>query len=70
MKVKSEINFQFSASASGDANVDQHDQQSLAKWALILGVTKEELLQAVKEHGHLIRDIRKGMRNKKKDHAA
>ena len=70
MKIKSEISFQFSNSSLTDASVDQQNPQSLEKWCLILGVTKEELLAAIREHGHVIRDIRRGLRQKKKDRAA
>lgn len=69
MKIKSEINFQSSTTSSTDANVDQQDQQSLEKWCLILGVTKEELLEAIREHGSLIRNIRRGLRKKRNEAA-
>lgn len=70
MKIKTEIGFQNSAASAMDANVDQQDQQSLEKWCLILGVTKEELLMAIREHGNQIKNIRKGLRKKKEDQAA
>ncbi len=70
MKIKSEIGFQFSSTSSTDASVDHNDPRSLEKWCLVLGVTKEELLEAMREHGHLIKDIRRGLRQKKKDRAA
>jgi hypothetical protein len=67
MKIKPEIGFQFSQASPMDANVDQNDQQSLEKWCLILGVTKEELLMAIREHGNQIKNIRKGLRKKKEE---
>jgi hypothetical protein len=70
MKIKSEIGFQFSSASSADANLDQSNQQSLDKWCIVLGVTKEELLAAIKEYGSAIKDIRKGLSEKKKDQAA
>jgi hypothetical protein len=70
MKIKTEIGFQFSSASAMDANVDQQDQQSLEKWCLILGVTKAELLIAIREHGNQIKNIRKGLRKKKEDQAA
>lgn len=72
MKIKSEIGFQFSNTSSTEANVDQNDSKSLEKWCLILGVTKDELIQAIREHGNLIKNIRKGLRekNKNEDQAA
>jgi len=67
MKIKTEIGFHSSSTSSTDANVDQNDQQSLERWCLILGVTKAELLEAIGQHGNVIRNIRKGLRQKKKD---
>ena len=70
MKIKSEIDFQFSSQSSVGASVDQQDQRGVEKWCAILGLNKEELLEAIKLHGNQIRDIRRGLRQKKKDRAA
>lgn len=70
MKIKPEVNFQHARAGSTEADVDQHDQQSLQKWALILGLSNAELLEAIKKYGGLVKNIRRGLREKKKNKAA
>ena len=70
MKIKTEISSQQAGLSASGASVDQENKESLDKWCLILGVTRDELLEAIKEHGNQIKDIRKGFRQKRNNKAA
>ncbi len=49
--------------------VDVNDSKDVAKWAAALEISEGELIMAVKIYGPIIRDIRLGRLNEKKDAA-
>lgn len=51
------------------AFVDLQSEESIKKWQEILKMTRSELVYAVEEFGPLIKNIRRGLRNRE-SHAA
>jgi hypothetical protein len=47
------------------AQVDIHNEESLMTWQKSLQLTRQELLQAIREFGPGVKDIRRGLVNKK-----
>ncbi len=43
--------------------VDVADSANVEKWAKVLGISENELLDSVEDFGSLVVDIRKGRRN-------
>lgn len=55
---------------SAQARIDINSEESLEKWASNLHLERKELLAAIKEFGPVVRDIRRGLLNSRKDEAA
>lgn len=55
--------YSFGASyeSGPDAQVNLADEKSLEKWSYVLGISKRELIDAAKEFGPVIKNIRKGI---------
>jgi hypothetical protein len=51
------------------AFVDLQSEESIKKWQEVLKMTRSELVYAVEEFGPLIKNIRRGLRNRKNDAA-
>lgn len=49
----------------GQAIIDVNSPESLEKWAQVLELSPPELLQAIKEFGPVVRDIRRGFLDRK-----
>lgn len=45
------------------AKIDVNSEESLAKWEAVLHLSRSELLNAIKEYGPTVRDIRRGLRH-------
>jgi predicted transcriptional regulator len=45
--------------------VDVSDSDSIQKWASVLGISEDELVNSVEKFGSVITDIRKGRRDRK-----
>ena len=53
-----------------EGTVDVKDEESLKKWSYVLGITKSELVDAVKEFGPIVRNIRRGLNSSQDNQAA
>lgn len=60
---KPEVRASFGDSRVG--KVDVADTDSVKKWAQVLGITENELLDSVDTYGSVIADIRKGRRSRR-----
>lgn len=50
---------------TNSASVDPSNEESLSKWQKNLGISRQELLDAIKLYGTVTRDIRRGLINHK-----
>ncbi len=44
------------------AVININDEESLSKWETILALSRSELIEAIKNFGPVVRDIRRGLR--------
>ncbi len=51
------------------AVIDVNDESSLLKWEAVLGLSRSEIIEAVKNFGPVVRDIRRGLRAQNEDAA-
>jgi hypothetical protein len=48
---------------SAPAKIDVNSEESLAKWEAVLHLSRSDLMNAIKEFGPMVRDIRRGLRS-------
>lgn len=56
--------------ASPDAKVDPNSEESLERWGRVLELSRAQLIQAVKDFGPIVRNIRLGLRSEDEDISA
>lgn len=47
--------------SSPPAEIDVNSEESLAKWGVVLKLSRKELLVAINDFGPVVRDIRRGL---------
>lgn len=66
MKISTGVdrNPQHQAGKEQEARVDISDEASRKRWSEVLHLTEEELVEAVKAYGPVVRNIRIGLRSR------